>query len=129
MNKKKQQTNLWNLLGNILNLPFGIVEAISWACVGFLWCFTVVGIPFGIQCFKMVQLVIWPFGKQVELKTDRSVYLLLNILWLLFSGLELALLYAVEGIVLCLTIIGIPWGLQKFKMAKLVLLPFGADIK
>lgn len=125
---KSEQNTFLYILGNIINLPFALAEAFTWAICGVLWCITIIGIPFGVQCFKMAQLALWPFGKTVVLKNDSNVSLFFNIFWLFFTGLEMAIIYLFEGIVLCITLIGIPWGLQKFKMAKLALLPFGAEI-
>ena len=91
--------------------------------------YTIIGIPFGIQCFKMAQLAIWPFGSKVVLKVDGSISFVFNIFWVLFPGLVTSIIYIVGGVILCITLVGIPWGLQKFKMAKLAFLPFGASIE
>jgi uncharacterized membrane protein YccF (DUF307 family) len=87
-----------------------------------------VGIPVGVQCFKFAGLSFMPFGKEVEYKGG-TVSTLVNILWLIFGGLEMAVAFGICGISLCITIIGIPFGLQFFKLAKLALLPFGAEIR
>ena len=85
------------------------------------------GIPIGLQCFKFVKLAFFPFGKEVVYGGGVGS-LLLNILWLIISGIPLALGAAINGVVFCITIIGIPFGLQCFKMAKLALMPFGASV-
>jgi len=92
-----------------------------------LWSITIVGIPVGQQCFKFAKVSAAPFGKDIEF-TRRRGSLLLNVLWLIFGGVPLALEEVGVGIVLCLTIIGIPFGLQHFKLAELALRPFGARI-
>ena len=116
-------------LGNLLWFIFGgCVNGLSWGLAGCLWCITIVGIPVGKQCFKLAALSFFPFGKEVEYGGGAGS-LLLNILWLLLSGLPLALEHALLGIVLCITIVGIPFGLQQFKLAKLALMPFGARVK
>ncbi|MCQ2593264.1 MAG: YccF domain-containing protein [Treponema sp.] len=116
------------LIGNILWFFLGgIVLGLSWIIVGLLWCCTIIGIPVGIQCFKMSLLAFWPFGKEVSF-SDSTTSVLLNILWIMFSGIELAVTNFVIGVLFCITIIGIPFGKQYFKMAKLSLLPFGAVI-
>ena len=116
------------LLGNILWFIFGgIFTALGWLIVGLLWCITIVGIPVGLQCFKFAKLSLFPFGKEITYKGG-TVSLLVNVLWLIFGGIELALGFISMGIAMCVTIIGIPFGLQYFKLAKLALLPFGADI-
>lgn len=118
-----------SLLGNLLWIIFGgLLSAIGWAISGVLLCITVVGIPFGVQCFKIAGLTLLPFGRDVEIGSFGAGGLLGNILWLIFLGWELCLGHLIFGGLLCVTIIGIPFGLQHFKLAKLALLPFGAEI-
>lgn len=112
---------LWFLLG-------GFILAALWALSGLLCCLTVVGIPLGIQCFKFAKLVLWPFGHDIQYGHGSAVSLLVNLAWLLFCGIELAFVSALLGLVFCVTIIGIPFGLQYFKFARLALMPFGAHI-
>ena len=115
-------------LGNLLWFIFGgAISALSWCVAGCLWCITVVGIPIGMQCFKFASLSCFPFGKEVR-DGGGAVSLLVNIIWLIVSGLPLAIEHAVMGVILCVTVIGIPFGLQQFKLAKLALMPFGAEI-
>jgi uncharacterized membrane protein YccF (DUF307 family) len=117
-------------IGNIIWLLLGgIVMALLWAVSGIVLCITIIGIPFGIQCFKIAGLVLWPFGRQIISGNFGVGGMLLNILWLIVFGLELAFSHFVIGLVYCITIIGIPFGLQHFKLAKLGLLPFGAEIR
>ncbi|OJG88856.1 membrane protein [Enterococcus saccharolyticus] len=85
------------------------------------------GIPIGVQCFKLASLSFWPFGKDV-VYSNNSVSLIVNIIWLIVSGLPLALTHITSGIILYVTIIGIPFGKQSFKLAKLALMPFGARV-
>ena len=113
---------------NIIWIVFGgFISALGWILSGCLWCITIVGIPIGKQCFKLCSISLNPFGKEVEYGGG-PVSLLVNILWLIFSGIELAITNAALGCVLCVTIIGIPFGLQFFKIAKLSLMPFGATV-
>lgn len=112
---------IWFLLG-------GFVPAILWFVVGILWSVTIIGIPVGIQCFKMASLQLFPFGKEVSYDQMGAGSLLINLLWIFLGGLELAAVNVLAGLALCLTIVGIPFGLQSFKMAKLSLMPFGARI-
>ena len=115
-------------LGNIIwFLCGGFLSGLGWLLAGCLWCITIIGAPIGIQCFKLASLSFFPFGKDVEYGGG-TVSLLVNIIWLLVSGLPLAIEHATFGIVLCITIIGIPFGLQHFKLAKLALMPFGATV-
>ncbi len=119
-----------NFIGNIIWLVFGgILAAILWLIAGLILCLTIIGIPFGLQCFKIAQFVLWPFGREIELGNFGVGGLLLNIIWLIFLGWELAITHLVIGVVFCITIIGIPFGLQHFKFALLGLIPFGAKIR
>ncbi len=104
----------------------GLVSAISWCLIGVLLCITLIGIPFGKQCFKIAGLVILPFGKDVEINFGKHA--VGNVIWIILFGWELALGYLVAGIVFCITIIGIPFGKQCFKLMKLGLIPMGAEI-
>lgn len=116
-------------LGNILWFIFGgFISGLSWALAGCLWCITIVGIPVGTQCFKFAALSFFPFGKEVQFGGGAGS-LILNIIWLVISGLPLAIESAAIGCVLCITIVGIPFGLQQFKLAKLALMPFGATVR
>ena len=115
-------------LGNILwFLCGGIISGLGWLICGFLWCITFLGIPIGLQCFKLAEMSFWPFGKEVDYEGGAGSFLV-NVLWFLFGGLEMAMMNALFGILWCATIIGIPFGLQFFKLAKLSLAPFGAVI-
>lgn len=116
-------------LGNALWFLFGgIWLGLGWFLTGLLWCLTIVGIPVGMQCFKFAKLAFFPFGKDVVFGGG-AVSLLMNLLWLLFGGIALAVESAVIGIAFCITIVGVPFGMQCFKLAKLALMPFGAEIQ
>ena len=112
-------------LGNILwFLLIGIESAIAYFLLGIICCITIIGIPFGKQCFKIGRLALWPIGKTI--KTNFSSHPIANVIWLLIAGIALAVSYVISGAVLCITIIGIPFGKQCFKLASLSLIPFGA---
>lgn len=112
--------------GNILWLiTFGLITAIAAAFLGVICCITIIGIPLGLQYFKLAKLSIWPFG--VEVSIDFDEHPVLNVIWLIFGGLEIAVGHFVLGALLCITIIGIPFGLQCFKIGKLSIAPFGSD--
>jgi uncharacterized membrane protein YccF (DUF307 family) len=111
---------LWFLLG-------GIFLGGGWLLAGIFWCVTIIGIPWGVQCFKFARLMFAPFGKEVVYGGGLGSFLL-NVVWLLISGLPLAAMSLVVGCLLCLTIVGIPLGLQCFKYAKLALMPFGSRV-
>lgn len=116
---------------NLLWLVFGgIFTAIEYLVASLLMMITIIGIPFGMQTLKMASLALWPFGKTVR-SGERSggcLYILMNVLWILLGGIWICLSHLAFGVVLCITIIGIPFGLQHFKLAGLALTPFGKDI-
>lgn len=115
-------------LGNLLWFIFGgFIMGMSWFIAGIVWCITIVGIPIGLQCFKFASLSFFPFGKEVVYGGGAGS-VLLNIIWIIFSGLPLALEAVVIGVIFSITIVGIPFGLQCFKIAKLALMPFGSSV-
>ena len=115
-------------LGNLIwVICGGLLSALGWWLAGILWCITVIGIPVGVQCFKLSSLSLNPFGKEV-IDEGGVVSCFLNVIWILLSGIELAVTNFVLGCLLCITIIGIPFGKQFFKIARLSLFPFGAKV-
>jgi uncharacterized membrane protein YccF (DUF307 family) len=117
----------------ILNLMWlilaGIWMAIGYVIAGLLMCITIIGIPFGVQAFKLAVYALWPFGKTlVPSGHHRALSVIGNILWFILAGWWLALGHVITGIVLCITIIGIPLGIASFKMAGAALVPFGKEI-
>ncbi len=112
-------------LGNLLWFIFG--GCISGLLAGCLWCISIIGIPYGIQCFKFASMSFFPFGKEI-VYGGGAVSFIVNVIWILISGIPLAVEHLVIGCLLCVTIIGIPFGLQQFKLAKLALMPFGTSI-
>ena len=118
-------------LMNILWLLFGgILTAVEYLISSLLLMITIVGIPFGMQTLKMASLALWPFGKEVRSgsRSDGCLYVLMNVLWILLGGIWICVSHLVFGAILCITIIGIPFGLQHFKLASVALMPFGKDI-
>lgn len=116
------------LLGNLLwFLCGGIIAGFVWLIYGILYCVTIIGIPIGIQCFKFASLAFFPFGKEVDMGGG-VISLFANIIWLIVTGIPMAIANFVWGCILCITIIGIPFGKQFFKFARLSLMPFGAKI-
>ena len=117
-----------NTLGNILWLILGGLElAVAWAIIGIVLCITIVGIPLGIQAFKMAGLTLTPFGKSVVYGGGVGSFLA-NIIWVVLVGIWMAIGYLIAGVLNCITVIGVPFGIQSFKMAKLALWPFGAQV-
>lgn len=115
-------------LGNFIwFLCGGAISALGWTAAGVLWCLTILGIPVGLMCFKIAGLTLFPFKKTV-IRRQPMPHILLNILWMIFGGIELAIGHILFGAILCLTIVGIPFGKQHFKLAGLALMPFGAEV-
>jgi len=119
------------ILGNLIWLIFGgIIIAIEYLIGSIVLFITIIGVPFGIQTLKMAALAIWPFGRDTHVHSRASgcLYILMNVIWLICGGIWIALTHAIFGIILCITIIGIPFGLQHFKLTSIALNPFGRDI-
>lgn len=117
-----------SLLGNIIWFVFGgFILGLAYIVFGLLYCLTIVGIPFGYQLMKIGLYAMHPFGKTpiFDPIPMGCLSLVLNIIWIVFGGIELAIAHLVVGVFFCITIIGIPFGLQHFKLAKLAILPFG----
>ncbi len=116
------------ILGNILWFIFGgFFSGLSWLISGIIWCITIIGIPYGIQCFKFASLSFMPFYKNVEYGGGVPS-LFANIIWIIFFGILMAIENLIFGCLWCITIVGIPFGIQFFKIAKLSLMPFGAKV-
>ena len=127
MKAKREEENM-KLLGNLVwFLCGGFLSGLGWLISGLIWCASLIGIPYGIQCFKFAGLSFFPFGKDVRY-AGGAVSTLANILWLVFFGVEMALCNLLIGVLWCVTIVGIPFGKQFFKIARLSLTPFGAQI-
>ncbi len=113
-------------IGNILWLIFfGWWLGLCYLIEGLIMCVTVIGIPIGLQLFKLAGFVVWPFGKAVK-RGEGSVRFVLNLIWAILLGWENALVALVVGLICCITIIGMPVGLQMFKVAQFVIWPLGS---
>ncbi len=118
-------------LGNMVWWIFGGLEAaLGYFTASIALAVTIVGLPWALQTFKIGMLCLWPFGSTVteSSKPTGCITLPLNVLWLIFGGLWSWLCHIFFGALLCITIIGLPWGKQHFKMAKLALAPFGKKV-
>ena len=114
---------LWLVLG-------GVVTAVEYIVASVGMMVTIIGIPFGIQTLKIGLLALCPFGKRIE-STPQSggcLSIIMNLLWIIFGGIWISLTHLAFGLLLCITIIGIPFGKQHFKLAGLALTPFGKQI-
>jgi uncharacterized membrane protein YccF (DUF307 family) len=119
------------ILGNLIWLIFGgILIAIEYFIGSLILMITIIGIPFGLQTLKMASLSIWPFGRTSYVQTRASgcLYIFMNVLWLLCGGIWIAITHAFFGVLLCITIIGIPFGIQHFKLTEVAINPFGRTI-
>lgn len=115
-------------IGNVIWILFGgLLAALGWVLAGALFYITIIGIPLGRQAFKMASLTLTPFGKTV-IYGGGAPSLLANIVWVVVIGFWEALCFAAGGVLFCITVVGIPFGIQLFKMAKLSLMPFGAQV-
>lgn len=118
-------------LGNIIWLIFGgLITALEYLISSILMMITIIGIPFGLQTLKLAMLALWPFGSKVIDNGGSSgcLSIIMNVLWIIVGGFGICLTHLFFGIILCITIIGIPFGKQHFKMAGLALTPFGKNI-
>ncbi len=118
-------------LGNLLWLILGgLLTAMMYWVVGLMMCVTIIGIPFGVQLFKIGVLALWPFGHELVPKSDSGgcLQVVFNLVWILLGWWEIALTHLSFGIILCCTVVGIPWGLQHFKLAIGSISPFGKEV-
>jgi uncharacterized membrane protein YccF (DUF307 family) len=121
-----------NLLLNIIWLIFGgFIIVLGYLLGAILLCITIIGIPFGIQCFKLAGLALAPFGREVREKEPPSgaLAVIMNIIWIILPGLELAIMHLLLAVAFAITIIGLPIAAQHLKMTRLALLPFGFEVR
>lgn len=117
------------ITGNIIWLILGgWIYSLGWFLSGIVWCISVVGIAWGMQCFKYARLFLAPMGLEISYRGG-ILSGIANVIWLVFFGLPLAAEAFAIGCALCVTIIGIPWGIQCFKIAAFTLSPFGSRIR
>ncbi len=118
-----------SLIGNIIWIIFGgLFETIGWVIAGIILSITIIGIPFGLQCFKIAGVQLAPFGKEIVNINNSGTNLIMNIIWIILFGWEIALMNLVSGFIFAITIIGIPFAKQNLKLAKVSLFPFGKKI-
>ena len=119
-----------NLLLNIIWLIFGgFIVAMAYVLGAVILCITIIGIPFGIQCFKLALLAVAPFGQEIREKEPPggALAVIMNVIWIILPGLELALFHLLMALIFGITIIGLPIAAQHLKMTRLALLPFGYE--
>jgi uncharacterized membrane protein YccF (DUF307 family) len=117
------------LLNIIWLLLCGIWMAVGYAVAGIICCILIITIPFGIAAFRIANYALWPFGRTVVRRDTAGVGSAIgNVVWIVVAGIWLAIGHVLTGILLCLTIIGIPLGVANFKMVPISLLPLGSEI-
>ncbi|MDR2498739.1 MAG: YccF domain-containing protein [Tannerellaceae bacterium] len=123
---------MFSCLGNIIWLVFGgFIIAMEYLVASLILMLTIIGIPFGLQTLKLAQVALWPFGTNITDRTGAStgcLSIFMNVLWILLGGIWICISHLFFGLLFCITIIGIPFGLQHFKLAGLALMPFGKNI-
>jgi uncharacterized membrane protein YccF (DUF307 family) len=117
-----------SLIGNVIFFVFGgFIIFLGYVLGGILLCLTIIGIPFGLMCFRLAGSVIAPFGREVrETEPPGGILtLIMNIIWIILPGLELAIMHLVLALLFAVTIIGFPIAVQHVKLVPMALLPFG----
>ena len=122
-----------NPVRTILNLIWLVLSgfwlALAYAFAGLIMCVLIITIPFGVASFRLVAYVLWPFGRTVIRRPGAGAASTVgNVLWFLLAGVWIAIAHVVLGLVLCLTIVGIPLGLGNFKLAAVAIAPLGKEI-
>ena len=121
-----------SILGNILWFILGgFIIGLIYIIMGILYCLTIIGIPFGYQLMKIGVFTFFPFGRTPDFRNGQpdTIRLVLNIIWIVQGWWVLAVIHAVVGLLCCITVVGIPFGIQHFKIIRIALLPFGSTGK
>lgn len=117
-----------SFIGNIIWVVFGgLLISLGYLIGGLVLCLTIIGIPFGVQIMRLGMFALWPFGGEAKPADNvmGCLPVLMNVLWIIFGGIEVALTHLAMGVIFCVTIVGIPFGVQHFKLMMYALLPFG----
>ena len=130
---KKNGRNVFSymaLIGNILWFVLGgIWLGLEWVLAGIIFCCTIIGIPYGVACFRIAGFAFFPFGRTIVESENAGVCtFLLNVIWVIFAGIWLWLSAVIEGILFCCTIIGIPFGIGCFRIAMVSFAPLGKKV-
>ena len=121
-----------NFLGNVIWLIFGgFITGLGYIIGGLLTCLTIIGIPFGMQAIKIGVATLTPFGTEITSTEDagKPLQVIFNMIWLILFGWEIAVAHFIHGLILAITIIGLPFAKQHFKLIPLALFPFGQELK
>ncbi|GHV51165.1 hypothetical protein FACS1894181_12650 [Bacteroidia bacterium] len=123
---------MFSFLGNIIWLVFGgLLVALEYLVASLLLIITIIGIPFGLQTLKLARVALWPFGTNITDNGNSSsgcLSIIMNVIWILLGGIWICLTHLIFGLLFCITIIGLPFGMQHIKLAGLALTPFGKTI-
>ncbi|MDR2495997.1 MAG: YccF domain-containing protein [Tannerellaceae bacterium] len=123
---------MFSCFGNIIWLVFGgFLIALEYLVASLLLMLTIIGIPFGLQTLKLAQVALWPFGTNITDSPGAAsgcLYVAMNVIWILFGGIWICITHLLFGLLFCITVVGIPFGLQHLKLAGLALTPFGKNI-
>jgi len=121
-----------SLIGNLIWLIFGgFLTGMGYILGGLLVCLTIIGIPFGMQAIKLGIATMAPFGKEIVATDEAADFgnIVLNILWAVVFGWEIAVAHLTHGLILAITIVGLPFAKQHFKLIPIALAPFGREIR
>ena len=120
----------WNLFKTVIWWIFGgLVVAVEYAISGVVWCITIIGIPFGLQAFKLALVSLFPFDSDISDPRSGAIGCVGNVIWIVLFGWEIGLTHIVLGLLLCITIVGIPWGMMHFHMVGISFAPFGREVR
>lgn len=125
-------TEFMKFLLNVIWVVFGgLMIALEYVIAGIGMIITIIGIPFGLQAFKLAIVALWPFGAQIQESTpplNGCLSVIMNVIWWFAGGFAIALTHLGWGLLFCITIVGMPWGIEHFKLARLALWPFGRTV-
>lgn len=125
-------TEFMKFLLNVIWVVFGgLMIALEYVIAGIGMIITIIGIPFGLQAFKLAIVALWPFGAQIQESTpplNGCLSVIMNVIWWFVGGFAIALTHLGWGLLFCITIVGMPWGIEHFKLARLALWPFGRTV-
>ena len=125
-------TEFMKFLLNVIWVVFGgLMIALEYVIAGIGMIITIIGIPFGLQAFKLAIVALWPFGAQIQESTpplNGCLRVIMNVIWWFVGGFAIALTHLGWGLLFCITIVGMPWGIEHFKLARLALWPFGRTV-
>jgi uncharacterized membrane protein YccF (DUF307 family) len=121
-----------SFIGNLIWLIFGgFLAGLGYILGGLVLCLTIVGIPFGLQSMRLGVATLAPFGKEVVEEESGTGFLrmVFNVIWILLFGWEIAIAHLVGGLILAITIIGLPFAKQHFKLIPVALFPFSFALR